>query len=128
MVSERMCAQTPRPPGVPVVVIYCHEYGQTWWNEVHNFLQPYRPDYGAQSHALSLPPPVPSAQWGPSSLRRGVGGSEEAVIFMAQELGKLGYWVRARAVIHASGTLWSKSRFIYASCFVIPGAPTLWIG
>lgn len=53
-----------RPAGKKVVVLYCHEYGQSWW--------------GA---------------WGPSSLSNGLGGSEEAVVFLSAELQKLGYWV-----------------------------------
>lgn len=53
-----------RPLGRRVVAIYCYEYGQAWWG-----------------------------QWGPSSVRTGLGGSEEAVVFLAAELHKLGYWV-----------------------------------
>ena len=42
----------------PVIVIYCYEYGQSWW-----------------------------PKWGPDSPSRGgVGGSEEAVIFLAREM------------------------------------------
>ena len=49
----------PRPPGALVVVLFCHEYGNTWW---------------------------PS--WGPSSAgTSGLGGSEEAVVFIAEALG-----------------------------------------
>uniref|UniRef100_A0A7S3JQD7 O-GlcNAc transferase C-terminal domain-containing protein n=1 Tax=Aureoumbra lagunensis TaxID=44058 RepID=A0A7S3JQD7_9STRA len=45
-----------------VVIIYCDEYGQTWW-----------------------------PNWGPSSMKiGGLGGSEEAVIFVARELAKRG--------------------------------------
>ena len=48
----------PRPPGALVVVLFCHEYGNTWW---------------------------PS--WGPSSAgTSGLGGSEEAVVFIAEAL------------------------------------------
>lgn len=47
-----------------VIAFYCHEYGQEWWEH-----------------------------WGPSSLETGLGGSEEAVVFLARELQKLGYWV-----------------------------------
>lgn len=54
----------PRPHGRRVVAIYCHEYEQAWWG-----------------------------QWGPSSLETGLGGSEEAVVFLARELQRLGYWV-----------------------------------
>lgn len=54
----------PRPPGRRVVAVYCHEYGQAWWG-----------------------------QWGPSSLGTGLGGSEEAVVFLTRELQRLGYWV-----------------------------------
>jgi len=39
----------------PTVAIYCDEYGQTWW-----------------------------PGWGPSSLGKGLGGSEEAVVFIAR--------------------------------------------
>jgi hypothetical protein len=42
------------------VAIYCDEYGQSWWG-----------------------------QWGPSSLGKGLGGSEEAVIFIARCVGVL---------------------------------------
>lgn len=59
----------PRPDGLTVIAIYCDEYGNSWW------------------------PP-----WGPTSTGTGIGGSEEAVIFMSQELGKLGtYWVEVYA-------------------------------
>ena len=45
-------------PCATVVAIYCHEYGQTWW-----------------------------PAWGPSSLAtNGLGGAEEAVVFVAREL------------------------------------------
>ncbi|KAG7389404.1 hypothetical protein PHYBOEH_007514 [Phytophthora boehmeriae] len=54
----------PRPEYKIVIAIYCHEYGQAWWEP-----------------------------WGPSSLKTGLGGSEEAVVFLARELQKLGYWV-----------------------------------
>jgi predicted O-linked N-acetylglucosamine transferase (SPINDLY family) len=48
-----------------VVVIFCDEYGQTWW-----------------------------PNWGPTSMDQGgAGGSEEAVIFISAELVKLGYHV-----------------------------------
>ncbi|KAK7242259.1 protein N-acetylglucosaminyltransferase [Aureococcus anophagefferens] len=54
-----------RRAGNLVVAIYCDEYGQTWW-----------PD------------------WGPSSLETGgLGGSEEAVVFVARELAKRGHAV-----------------------------------
>lgn len=53
-----------RPNGRTVVVIYCYEYGNSWWSP-----------------------------WGPSSLEKGIGGSEEAVIHLARELQQLGYWV-----------------------------------
>ncbi|OWZ14777.1 UDP-N-acetylglucosamine-peptide N-acetylglucosaminyltransferase [Phytophthora megakarya] len=54
----------PRPEHKVVIAFYCHEYGQEWWEH-----------------------------WGPSSLNTGLGGSEEAVVFLARELQKLGYWV-----------------------------------
>ena len=51
--------------GMRVLAIYCNEYGQTWW-----------------------------PNWGPNSMDTGgVGGSEEAVIFISAELVKLGYHV-----------------------------------
>ncbi|KAL4114687.1 hypothetical protein PRIC2_014143 [Phytophthora ramorum] len=57
-------AKIPRPEHKVVIAFYCHEYEQAWW-----------------------------AQWGPSSLNTGLGGSEEAVVFLSRELQKLGYWV-----------------------------------
>jgi tetratricopeptide (TPR) repeat protein len=45
--------------GPPVLAIYCDEYGQTWWEG-----------------------------WGPSSLGKGLGGSEEAVIFLSRWVGR----------------------------------------
>ncbi|KAG2781302.1 hypothetical protein PC129_g259 [Phytophthora cactorum] len=54
----------PRPDHKVVVTFYCHEYGQAWWGK-----------------------------WGPTSLNSGLGGSEEAVVFLSRELQKLGYWV-----------------------------------
>ena len=57
--------QRVTPPFRGVVVIYCDEYGQTWW-----------------------------PNWGPTSMDQGgAGGSEEAVIFISAELVKLGYHV-----------------------------------
>ena len=55
----------PRPAGRTTIAIYCDEYGQNWWSE-----------------------------WGPSSLKiqsndtkpKGLGGSEEAVLFMSREM------------------------------------------
>ena len=61
--------KVPRPVGVKTLVIYCDEYGQTWW-----------------------------PNWGPNSLEKGVGGSEEAAIFMAREMAALGYWVEVYTV------------------------------
>ena len=50
-----------RKEGKAVLVIYCDEYGQTWW-----------------------------PNWGPSSMDQGgAGGSEEAVIFLSEELQRL---------------------------------------
>ncbi|TMW60248.1 hypothetical protein Poli38472_000290 [Pythium oligandrum] len=60
----RFFQKLARPPGRRVIAFYCHEYGQSWWDA-----------------------------WGPSSLSRGLGGSEEAVVFMTRELQKLGYWI-----------------------------------
>jgi glycosyltransferase involved in cell wall biosynthesis len=75
-----------RPHGIMSVAIYCHEYGQTWW-----------------------------PAWGPSSIAKGVGGSEEAVIFLARELQKRGLWVEVYANPSAeecgmdeNGVLWLK--------------------
>ena len=51
----------PRPAGVPVLALYCEEYGQTWW-----------------------------PQWGPWDLHRGLGGSEEAVVYLTQALQRRG--------------------------------------
>merc|ERR1719272_382456 len=57
--------ETSRISGKRILVIYCDEYGQTWW-----------------------------PNWGPSSMDQGgAGGSEEAVIFISAELVKLGYHV-----------------------------------
>ncbi|GMF35913.1 unnamed protein product [Phytophthora fragariaefolia] len=53
-----------RPKHKVVIAFYCHEYGQEWWEH-----------------------------WGPSSLDTGLGGSEQAVVFLSRELQKLGYWV-----------------------------------
>ncbi|GMH48034.1 hypothetical protein TL16_g00200 [Triparma laevis f. inornata] len=50
---------------LPIVAIYCNEYGQTWW-----------PEWSYSSHE-----------------RGGLGGSEEAVLFVSRELAKLGYTV-----------------------------------
>ncbi|KAG6572510.1 putative UDP-N-acetylglucosamine-peptide N-acetylglucosaminyltransferase 110 kDa subunit [Phytophthora cinnamomi] len=54
----------PRPEHKVVIAFYCHEYGQEWWEH-----------------------------WGPSSLDTGLGGSEEALVFLSRELQMLGYWV-----------------------------------
>ncbi|KAI9995901.1 hypothetical protein PInf_012974 [Phytophthora infestans] len=54
----------PRPDHKVVIAFYCHKYDQSWWG-----------------------------QWGPSFLKTGLGGSEEAVVFLSRELQKLGYWV-----------------------------------
>ena len=60
-----MARNTARQRKQRVVVLYCDEYGQTWW-----------------------------PNWGPSSMDNGgAGGSEEAVIFISAELVKLGYHV-----------------------------------
>ncbi|RLN32139.1 hypothetical protein BBJ28_00007066 [Nothophytophthora sp. Chile5] len=61
----RQFQKIPRPSHKVVLAIYCNEYGQSWWG-----------------------------QWGPSSVEEsGLGGSEEAVVFLSRELQKLGYWV-----------------------------------
>ena len=54
-----------------VIVIYCHEYGNEWW-----------------------------PNWGPSKVlsgNSGIGGSEEAVVYLSVELAKLGYAVEIYA-------------------------------
>ncbi|CAM9627826.1 unnamed protein product, partial [Choristocarpus tenellus] len=51
-----------------VVVIYCYEYGNQWFQN-----------------------------WGPSSVGKGLGGSEESVVFISRELAHLGYWVEVYA-------------------------------
>jgi protein O-GlcNAc transferase len=58
----------PRPAGKISVALYCHEYGQAWF-----------------------------PNWGPSSVGKGLGGSEEAAVFITRELVKLGYWVEVYA-------------------------------
>ncbi|CEG38532.1 tpr repeat protein (modular protein) [Plasmopara halstedii] len=60
----RYFPKIPRPHHKVVLAFYCHEYGQSWWD-----------------------------QWGPSSLNAGLGGSEEAVVFLSRKLQNLGYWV-----------------------------------
>ena len=63
--AARRAARENTPGFRGVVVIYCDEYGQTWW-----------------------------PNWGPTSMDEGgAGGSEEAVIFISAELVKLGYHV-----------------------------------
>ncbi|KAH8079204.1 protein N-acetylglucosaminyltransferase [Aureococcus anophagefferens] len=63
--ATRRWRSAPPLAGNLVVAIYCDECGQTWW-----------PD------------------WGPSSLETGgLGGSEEAVVFVARELAKRGHAV-----------------------------------
>jgi hypothetical protein len=57
-------AETILAPSRGVVAFFCFEFGNSWW-----------------------------PKWGPSSARpggRGLGGSEESVMYMAQELAKLG--------------------------------------
>lgn len=73
--SGRQVQKRARPRGKAVVAIYCNEYGQSWWGD-----------------------------WGPSSLTTaGLGGSEEAVVFLSQELARLGYWVEVYASPPAKG-------------------------
>jgi len=63
--SGHFIHKAARPLKQTSVAIYCYEYGQTWW-----------------------------PNWGPSSLTQGgLGGSEEAVVFLSRELVKLGYHV-----------------------------------
>lgn len=65
----------PSHPPVPVgkkpptvIALYCFEYGNAWF-----------------------------PNWGPSSLGRGLGGSEEVVIHLSRELANLGFWVEVYA-------------------------------
>lgn len=51
-----------------MVAIYCFEYGNAWF-----------------------------PNWGPSSLGRGLGGSEEVVVHLSRELARLGFWVEIYA-------------------------------
>lgn len=51
-----------------MVALYCFEYGNAWF-----------------------------PNWGPSSLGKGLGGSEEAVINLSRELARLGFWVEVYA-------------------------------
>lgn len=51
-----------------VVAFYCFEYGNEWF-----------------------------PNWGPSSLGKGLGGSEEVVIHLSRELARLGFWVEVYA-------------------------------
>ncbi|CAM9108296.1 unnamed protein product, partial [Scytosiphon promiscuus] len=67
--------RVPRPrdsadgrPRPMVVAFYCSEYGNEWF-----------------------------PHWGPSSLDQGLGGSEEAVIYLSRELARLGFWVEVYA-------------------------------
>lgn len=51
-----------------MVVLYCFEYGNEWF-----------------------------PNWGPSSLGKGLGGSEEVVVHLSRELARLGFWVEVYA-------------------------------
>lgn len=51
-----------------MVAIYCFEYGNAWF-----------------------------PNWGPSSLGKGLGGSEEIVVHLSRELSRLGFWVEVYA-------------------------------
>lgn len=51
-----------------MVAFYCFEYGNAWF-----------------------------PNWGPSSLGKGLGGSEEVVIHLSRELARLGFWVEVYA-------------------------------
>jgi glycosyltransferase involved in cell wall biosynthesis/tetratricopeptide (TPR) repeat protein len=71
----------------PVIVFYCYEYGQEWW-----------PRWGPSSFDSSLHTrDIPSAQQQyEQNLKDGeegkaIGGSEEAVVYLAYELAKFGY-------------------------------------
>lgn len=59
-VSDRTKQFVPRPSDHLVIAIYCDEYGNSWWGN-----------------------------WGPSSTGAGIGGSEEAVIYMSKELARI---------------------------------------
>lgn len=56
------------PPPTAVVALYCFEYGNAWF-----------------------------PNWGPSSLGKGLGGSEEVVVHLSRELARLGFWVEVYA-------------------------------
>ena len=84
--------------GRTIVVFYCHEYGNEWW-----------PNFGPSSV-------------GPNS--KGVGGSEESVIYIARELSSMGYDVRVYAdpLVSDIGTESIGSGFLtwhHYSCFDI---------
>jgi predicted O-linked N-acetylglucosamine transferase (SPINDLY family)/glycosyltransferase involved in cell wall biosynthesis len=71
----------------PVIVLYCYEYGQEWW-----------PHWGPSSfdsalHTIDIPSTKQQLDEKNPELKKGkaVGGSEEAVVYLAYELAKYGY-------------------------------------
>eukprot|EP00938_MAST-03A_sp_MAST-3A-sp1_P004551 g4551.t1 len=58
--ADRSSGFVTRPRDHLVITIYCDEYGNSWWGP-----------------------------WGPSSTGAGIGGSEEAVIYMSKELARI---------------------------------------
>jgi len=82
---------------------------------------PQRPP-GKQVVAILCPgrPQVPrkDGKWAPSSLESGISGAEGAVIYMATELVKLGYWVevygnppaKERGLLQPGGVVWLPLR------------------
>lgn len=65
------------------------------------FLKRIKPDPTKHSIALICPSQI---RFGPSSLKQGVGGSEEAVIHMADALAREGFWVDVFADTLEEGT------------------------
>lgn len=64
------------------IVFYCDEYGNAWWPKY--FIVYYSFSYHNDENS-----------WGPHSLSKGaIGGSEEAVINIAESLAKLGFTPR----------------------------------
>ena len=76
------------------VAIYCEEYGQTWW-----------------------------PNWGPRSVGSGLGGSEEAVVFLSREVAALGWAVEVYGVppkedqgLDAFGVRWLPTEAYDTAC------------
>lgn len=92
----------PRPSDRVVVAIYCDEYGNSWW-----------------------------PAWGPSSTGTGIGGSEEAVIYISRELAKLGHiWVEvyakppSREIGETNGVAWYPHEWY---SYVAQDAPDIFV-